>query len=133
MLRVTGYNASGAKVGRDQSDAPFTIEVVRLTAPSDPGISVTFGDTYDISWTRNVTVNPVEKVVLYYTKNATATPIIWKQIASFRVAKYPGTFPWEVPLLPVTETKCKVKVVLMDARGVIVGSDVSDSYFTIQP
>jgi subtilase family serine protease len=31
------------------------------------------------------------------------------------------------------KTKCKVKVVLKDAKGVIRGSDVSDNYFTIEP
>jgi hypothetical protein len=31
------------------------------------------------------------------------------------------------------KTKCKVKVVLKDAEGVTLGSDVSDAYFRVDP
>jgi hypothetical protein len=133
LVKVTGYNASGIKVGMDLSDASFTIEVVRLTAPSDSGISLTSGETYDVTWTIHATKTPVETVELYYTKNATAVPLTWTPIAAFKLDDYPGLYPWPVPALPTMKTRCKVKVVLKDAKGVIVGSDVSDSYFTIQP
>jgi hypothetical protein len=132
LVKVIGYNSSGLKVGTDKSDVPFAIEVVRLTAPSDPGISMTFGDTYDISWTTNMTVRPVQKVVLYYTKNATAFPVAWTKILSFKASDYPGVYPWDVPALPKTKTKCKVRVVLKDAGGKTVGVDISDNVFTIQ-
>jgi hypothetical protein len=132
LVKVIGYNSSGLKIGTDKSDVPFAIEVVRLTAPSDPGISVTFGDTYDISWATNMTRRPVEKVVLYYTKNAAAVPVTWTKILSFNASDYPGTYPWNVPALPKTKTKCKVRVVLKDAGGETVGVDISDNFFTIQ-
>jgi subtilase family serine protease len=32
-----------------------------------------------------------------------------------------------------TKTKCKVKVVLKDAKGVVQGTDASDNFFTIEP
>jgi hypothetical protein len=133
FVKVIGYNASGVKVGVDKSDAPFTIEVVRLTAPSDPGISLTPGKTYAITWTIHATKTPVETVELYYTKNATALPVKWTPIAAFKPDDYSGLYPWPVPELATTKTRCKVKVILKDANGVIVGSDVSDSYFAIQP
>jgi hypothetical protein len=133
LVKVTGYDVSGMKVGMDRSDAPFTIEVVQLTSPSDPEISMRSEDAYNITWTANSTKTPVAKVELYYTTNATAVPMSWKSIAAFNPDDYPGLYPWPVPELPTMKTKCKVKVVLKDAKGVIVGSDVSDSYFAIQP
>jgi len=133
LLKVTGYDASGVIVGTDKSDAPFAIEVVRLTAPNDPGISLIPRETYNITWTVNATKAPVETVELYYTKNATAIPVTWKPIVKFELNKYPGIYPWLVPSLPAMKTRCKVKVVLEDADGRTAGSDVSDSYFTIQP
>ena len=44
----------------------------------------------------------------------------------------PQTFDW-VPTVKSTKTRCKVKVVLRDARGKVVGTDMSDFNFTIQP
>jgi hypothetical protein len=38
-----------------------------------------------------------------------------------------------VPDVPKTKGKCIVKVVLKDASGQSVGSDTSDSFFTIEP
>ncbi len=104
-IKVIGYDASNIKVGSDVSDAPFTIEVVKLTAPSDPEISMGFGETYDIRWTTNVPVRPVETVALFYTKNATAVPVVWTKIDSLKVADYPGTYPWEVPESPTHENQ----------------------------
>jgi hypothetical protein len=131
-IKVIGYDASNMKVGSDISDAPFTIEVVRLTAPSDPEISIGSGDTYDIRWTTHVLIRPVETVALFYTKNATAIPVVWNRIDSFGVSDYPGTYPWKVPPLPSTKTKCKVKVMLKDGDGKTVGVDISDNFFKIE-
>ena len=78
-------------------------------------------------------IRPVETVALFYTKNATAVPVVWNKIDSFEVSDYPGTYPWEVPALPSTKAKCKVKVVLKDGGGKTVGVDISDNVFTIQP
>lgn len=132
FVKVIGYDQTSLRIGADKSDVPFSIEVVRLTAPSDPGISMKFGDTYDISWITNMTVRPVETVALSYAKNATAGPFTtWKQIATFKAGDNPGTYPWAVPSLLSTKTKCKVKVVLKDAGGHMIGVDVSDNFFTI--
>jgi hypothetical protein len=133
LVKVIGYRASGVKVAADISDGPFTIEVVRLETPSDPGISMTSWDVYNIAWTPHATANPVETVELYYTQNITASPTIWKWIASFKPDDYLGGYPWTVPDLTRKKTQCRVKVVLKDASGYKVGGDVSDHNFTIQP
>jgi len=45
-----------------------------------------------------------------------------------------GSYDWTVPDVGLTaKTKCKVKVVLRDAANNVIGSDVSDTIFTIQP
>jgi hypothetical protein len=43
------------------------------------------------------------------------------------------SYEWTVPEVVKRKTKCKVKVVLKDAEGVTLGSDVSDAYFRVNP
>lgn len=133
LVEVTGYKANGDKVGKDTSDATFTISVVNLIAPSDPGISVTTGDEYNIEWTTLIPVIPGETVTLFYTLNSTTVPIKWKLIKTFSGGENPGIHIWTVPEVTKTKTKCKVKVVLKDAFGKTIGVDVSDNNFSIQP
>jgi len=127
LVKVIGYNASGKKVAAGSSDAPFTIEVLTVTSPNG-GEICTSGDPYTITWTTNGTKKPVEKVVLKYTKNGGKK---WKKIEA--LTENTGTYEWTVPDVPKTKSKCLVKVVLKDAKGNTVGSDTSDSSFTIEP
>jgi len=127
LVKVIGYNGSGKKVGADDSDAPFTIEILTVTSPNG-GETCTSDDPYTITWTTNGTKKPVEKVVLKYTKNAGKK---WKKIDT--LPEDTGTYDWTVPDVPKTKSKCLVKVVLKDKKGNTVSSDASDGYFTIQP
>jgi hypothetical protein len=127
---VIGYDSLGAKVGADASNLPFSIETVTLTSPNEGG---TFhpGDFVRITWTINNTVKPIKKVLLYYTKNGGST---WTRIYNLSGSYPPGDYSrdWNVPSVGTSpKTKCKVKVVLKDAKDVTRGSDVSDSYFII--
>jgi hypothetical protein len=124
-VKVIGYNASGIKVGEDTSDKPFTIDVVKVTSP-DGGESLKQGTTHTITWRTNATISPVAKSILKYTTDGGAT---WKTI-TIRNSNT-GNYPWTVPY--VSSTRCKVKVIMKDANGIKVGSDVSDKVFTIQP
>ena len=123
-VKVIGYDSNSVKVGEDISDKPFTIDVVRVTSPNG-GQTLKSGDTSTIQWTTNKTIRPVAKTVLKYTTDGTT----WKAIKT--LTGIPGNYLWKVPV--VSSTKCKVKVILKDASGVNVGSDVSDKFFTIQP
>jgi len=127
LVKVIGYDDSDTKVGADKSDSTFTIEVVKLTYPNG-GELLTSGDQHTITWTTNETKNPVEKVVLKYTKNGGKK---WKKIDG--LTENLGFYEWTVPGVPKTKSKCLVKVVLKDAKGRTVGSDTSDGYFTIEP
>jgi hypothetical protein len=125
-IRVVGYNGT-TKVSEDKSYPPFTIEVVRLRSLNG-GEMLTSGERQTITWTTNQTKNPVHQVKLFYTLNAGVT---WKRIVT--LSGNAGTLNWRVPAVTTERTKCKLKVVLYDEDGNVVGSDVSDTFFTIQP
>jgi len=126
-VKVIGYNGSGTKLGVDRSDWPFSMEVLRLTSP-DGGETLTSGDPLTITWTTNVTKSPVTKVILKYTTNGGKR---WRKIA--KLTEDTGSHDCTVPDVPKVKSKCKMKVVLKAANRKTVGSDTSDSYFTIEP
>jgi hypothetical protein len=128
LVKIIGYDSFNVKVGADKSDAPFTIEVVKLESPNG-GVTYTSGDPLTITWTTNGTKKLVAKVKLYYTKDAGVT---WIPITTFTDSN-PGTFDWTVPTVKLQKNQCKVRVVLIDALGNILAADASDDYFTIKP
>jgi hypothetical protein len=127
LIKIVGFDSNNVRIGSDKSDTTFTIEVVNLTAPNG-GETWTWGSTQNITWTTNTTKAPVASVKLFYTKNGGTT---WNPITT--IPGNPGTYSWTLPAGTTTKTKCKVKLVLKDAAGNKVGSDLSDSTFTIQP
>jgi hypothetical protein len=126
LVMVIGYNSLGNVVGYDTSDMPFTIEVVKIVSPNG-GELLESGSTWPIMWRTNCTIRPVARVELYYTTGGG----IWNLTTT--LVGNPGSYNWTVPSVTTKKTKCKVKIVLKDARGVAVGSDVSDKVFTIMP
>ncbi len=128
LIKVVAYNPSGRVVGADRSDRPFSIEVLNLTEPNGGGLSFKSGDLLTITWDTYMTAEPIANVLLFYTLNGGTT---WKPIISL-----PGgssSHKWTVPKVTATKPKCKVKVVLKDVNGIVSGSDMSDSFFTITP
>ncbi len=128
LIKVIAFNASNVKIGADRSDGLFTIEVIKLNTPNGGGEPLISENPYDITWTTYQTIRPIAKVILTYTVDGGVT---WKAITTF--TGNPGTYSWTVPTVSNSKTKCKVKVVLKDSAGNIVGSDVSDAFFTISP
>jgi len=49
LVKVTGYDDLGPKVGADRSDTPFTVEVLTITDPKNKS-SCTSGQTCTIAW-----------------------------------------------------------------------------------
>ena len=127
FVRVVALDASKVNIGSDTSDAPFTIEAVRLISPNG-GEIVPANESYDIRWTVNEVKKPVDHVELLYSLDGGMT---WKSINTERVDGNPGTYPWLVPPVEETMNKCKVKLVLKDNKGATLASDVSDNPFTI--
>jgi hypothetical protein len=134
LIKVIAYDSYGKKIGEDESDYLFTIEVVKLTWPN--GIEVLASNsTQTITWTTNATKKPVAKVRLYYTKDGGVTwnPICDPITGKCALTGNPGSYEWEVPTVGKWKDKCKVKVMLKDASGNILGEDASDRWFAIQP
>jgi hypothetical protein len=132
LVKIVGFDASNKKLGTDTSNAPFTIEVVRLTSPNGGGAPLISGAPLTVTWTIFDTIQPITKVKLLFTKNGGAT---WSPLATLPTGTYPPgdyTQPVTVPTVTGSKTKCKVKVVLMNAAGVAKGNDVSDTVFTVQ-
>lgn len=130
LVKVVGYNEAGKKVDEDIPDAPFTIEVIQVTFPT-PGETFVSGITYKpgITWETNGTARDVFTTKLFFSKDGGVT---WISMAP-PLPGNPGSFGWTVPIVKKNKTKCKVKVMLKDSSGNVVGSDVSDGYFTISP
>ena len=126
FVKVIAYDSANNKIGEDRSNLPFTIEVVKVNTPNG-GESLTIGSTYNITWTTNHTIRPVNKVILQYSTDGGST---WKGIKTYTDTN-PGSHAWKVPSTP--STNCKVRVTLKDAGGATIGQDVSDSVFTITP
>jgi hypothetical protein len=128
LLKITGFDSKGRSLG--SATVPFSIEVVRVTYPNGAETLTSGDDTQSITWTTNTTKADVAKVQLFYTKNGGTT---WISVYTYE-GENPETHPWTVPDVGSTsKTKCKVKVVLRNALNNIIGSDVSDAIFTIQP
>jgi hypothetical protein len=89
------------------------------------GEIIASGSPYPIQWYADPRA---EKFKLLYSVNK---GISWHPIATLTGSF--ESYEWTVPEVVKRKTKCKVKVVLKDAGGVTVGSDVSDAYFTIDP
>ncbi len=126
LIRVAGYTPSNVRAGYDRSDAPFTIELVKLTLP-DGGETFISNDTRYIVWKTNDTKKQVAKTKLWYSKDG---GVNWIKIAT--LAGNPGNYPWKVPMVNNIKNNAKVKVELIDKFGNILGRDVSDSTFIIQ-
>jgi trimeric autotransporter adhesin len=128
LIKVVAYWPSGTTAGSDRSDTPFSIEVVKLRAPNGGGLPLKSGALLTITWDTYTTAEPITKVLLFYTLNGGTT---WKPITTL-----PGgssSHEWIIPEVATAKTRCKVKVVLKDAAGVLRGSDTSDLLFAIEP
>jgi hypothetical protein len=125
LFKVTGFTDQNRKVGLDVSDAMFSIEVVRVTAPNG-GETLTEGVAYPVTWVTRATLRPVTSVTVQYSINGGRT---WK-LAGTTVGN-PGTLNWVPPSVTVTQTNCRIRIILKDSAKVKVGQDMSDGVFTI--
>jgi hypothetical protein len=124
-VKVVAYS-NNTVVGSDRSAKPFTIGVVKLLTPNG-GEVLESGSSYPIQWEINGTKYPVATVKLYCSMDGGATwGLITTLDGSFR------SYDW-IPLVQITKTKCKIKIAMIDTRGIATGNDMSDGYFTIQP
>jgi FtsP/CotA-like multicopper oxidase with cupredoxin domain len=126
-VRVIGFNASGARVGSDVSDAPFAIKLVKVQSPNG-GESWQSGTQHTIVWGTFGIDRPVAKVILEYSINKGGT---WKVID--KLTSNPGFYMWDISAVAKPKPNSKVRVTLKDASGVVMSRDVSDAPFNIAP
>lgn len=126
-VRVVAYNTAGSKAGADESDLPFTIQVVKLDEP-DGHEDLYSGTTTLIQWTTHATMSTVAGAKVQFTTNGGSS---WKTVAS--LSGNPGEYAWVVPAIQRASRHCKVRIVLEDADGRSLGKDTSDAAFTIYP
>jgi uncharacterized delta-60 repeat protein len=127
LVKIIGFDDTGAKIGTDRSDKVFAIEVVKVTYP-DGGETFTPLDTETITWNTNATRKPVAEAKLYYTKNGGKT---WTLIGVDTGNS--GSFEWTVPDFSNPKYKCRIKILLKGESGETVGKDASDGFFSIVP
>ena len=125
LIKVIGYKEDGAKVGVAKSSAPFTIEVLTITAPAISEI-VPQNAPYTITCTAHGTAATPDQVIVKYTLNNGKT---WKT-AQGTPDLGSSSFSWDVPTVAREKNKAKVKVILK-ASGVTVAKAVS-GIFTVQ-
>lgn len=125
--RITAYDSANKKIGSDETDGFFTVEVANITFPGQ-GTICTSGQICAITWTKSENVPAASAELSYSTTNGSS----WKKIPAI----LPGngtTFNWVPPFVSGPQTKCKIRLILKDSNGKKVGTDVSDGVFTIQP
>ena len=122
LMKVIGYNDKGFKVETDKSDAPFTIEVLRLESPHG-GEGLKWGDTYPVVWTTSELRAAAASAKLFYSVDGGMT---WKQIVS--LSGNPGTYDWTIPYVSDKKDQCKIKIILTDENGLVVGQYVTDRF-----
>ena len=116
LVRVIGYNAAREEIGRDTSDAIFTIATSELLSPV-PGITVFEGGSVNITWVTYSTQARVDKVRVNYSLDGGQT---W--ISAGKTNGNPEAFLWTVPnILPGTYDQAWIQILLKDKRENTIG------------
>lgn len=131
LVKVRGEaGVNGPKVGVDFSDAPFTIEVIRLLSPNG-GETLLSGGSTTISW-QSYDPASFDHIVVAYRKKA---DLSWQTIAilSGLAGTDPGSVTWD-PIISVLKPKndLRVRVSAYDSNGVLLARDKSDSGVILQ-
>jgi uncharacterized repeat protein (TIGR01451 family) len=126
LLRVVGKTTNGEILNEDVSDAPFTVEVIKVLSP-DGGETIVSGSIHTIDWRTNATSKPVGKVKLLASFDGGNT---WQLIANVRRNR--GRFNWIVPAFQKPKLECLIQVVLLSEENFKrIGTDSSDETFSI--
>ncbi|NJD57762.1 MAG: choice-of-anchor D domain-containing protein [Nitrospirae bacterium] len=124
-LRITGFSEKGEIVGI--SSASFRVRSIRVISPNGAEIMKS-GDIVNVAWQAYSTRKPTAFATISYTKNGGSA---WTSAGS--VSGTLKSYPWRVPKVARERKRCKIKVVLKDVHGNVVGQDASNAFFTITP
>jgi hypothetical protein len=133
LVRVVARDDADATIGKDRSDAAFTIRAAQILAPNG-GETFYGGDTVQVSWLSGTTLRNIKKVRIQVSLNNGTT---WTTVAKLTdpasLALGSHSAAVTLPAVTTAKTKAKIRVQLLDGTGVVLGGDASDGQFTIQP
>ncbi|MBI5097882.1 MAG: S8 family serine peptidase [Nitrospirae bacterium] len=134
-IKIIGYK-EGATVssGADVNNLLYTIETVSITAPNG-GEPLTSSVPYTIGWKINGMKQgaSIARIDLSYSKDGGVTWIPIKTIEENFSQNAAYEYLWDtIPVVSKPKNKCKVRVILKDSSGAVLGIDASDGLFTIQ-
>jgi hypothetical protein len=126
-VKIVAYNGATI-IGTDTSDAPFTMQVLNVTAPNGDIVSAKTG-TYTIGFLVSGLTNSSATATISYTTNGGSS---WPVIGMESVPS-PGSYIylWPVPAVSAVKS-AKVKVVIKNKSGVVLATATSAN-FTILP
>ena len=125
-IRVQGFTDTKVSIGTDRSDAPFTLEVLRLDFPNG-GEALPNDLPHSFAWTTHATREDVANTRVRYSLDSGQS---WKHIALLN--GNPGSYLWSPPVLAKNAGKALIEVRLFDRQGKSLGSDRSDRPFTLE-
>jgi FtsP/CotA-like multicopper oxidase with cupredoxin domain len=125
-LAIISYDATGTVVGRDTSDAPFSVvSPISLMAPNG-GENLAAGSSSPITWSLRPTTPAAVRASLWYQSAPTSD---WRLIADVNPAS--AAYAWTVPT--ALTTTARVAMTIYDADGKAIATDASDATFSIVP
>jgi hypothetical protein len=103
-------------------DACESTSALTLVIPNG-GEVLPSGGIFGICW--NAPLNATKFTLKYSTDNG----VTWDPLKSVTGLNCTN---WEIPVVTVNNTKCRVKVIGYDSAGTKVGEDISDKPFTVE-
>lgn len=123
LVRVEGTHR-GVKIN-DTSNGPFAIDVVRLTSPNGRE-SWCSGTARTVTWATTRTVREVVSTDVQYSLDGKTD---WITVGS--LPGNPGTFSWNPLPTANSVNTFRMRVLLRDAGGRVIGQDDSDATLSI--
>jgi PKD repeat protein len=126
-IKLIAYDAGGKRIASDRSGETFTVEVVGFTSLNG-GQVLQSGEIRPVTWITHATVRPVAQTKILFSQNNGAR---WKLVE--RLSGNPGIYHWTVPDVKKTRESGRLKLVLLDEKGVNLGKDETDGAFAVLP
>jgi len=129
-VKIVASNNSNVVIGTDISDAPFMVQVLRVTSPNGGEALSARNNPNSVSFTIYGPTTATTAVLNYSIDGG----LTWPIIATGVTISGPGDYTyssWNIPALPALKN-AKVKVTLKNGTAVL-GTDASNANFTITP
>ncbi|WP_456457704.1 hypothetical protein [Nitratifractor sp.] len=123
LVRVDAFDDLDRLVS-DRSDRPLTLRIAKLLAPNKR-VTLKSGEKYTIRWHIGAKGKIGKMILQLSTDNGKH----WKRIKIVAKPKV-RSWRWTVPHTP--SNRCRIRVIVKNAKGKTIGVDVSDRTFRIE-